>query len=204
MVPWDKLPKEVRKTILVVLALTSSAATAGCGPIVCDPAPPPTTTPAPPITPIICDPSPPPMTATPTPTATRTLTPTPTVTRTLTPTPTATRTPLIFDPAPAPSSQRSQTAALGYEALPLAEIRTVTIVPGRGLSFRAETPWPGAQWRWSVSSGTLRLRGARVTWQPPAEPGRYLLQVAADWGATGLAVDACVLEVGLDGRVTCV
>ena len=109
---------------------------------------------------------------------------------------------MIFDPAPAPSSQRSQPWAAVHGALPLAEIRTVTIVPGRNLSFRAETPWPGAQWRWSVSGGALQGRGARVTWQPPVEPGRYLLQVAADWGATGLAVDARVLEVGLDGRVT--
>jgi hypothetical protein len=108
---------------------------------------------------------------------------------------------MIYDPPPAPSSQRSQPSAALHGSLPLAEIRTVMIVPGRGLSFRAETPWPGAQWRWSVSGGTLQGRGSRVTWQPPAEPGRYLLQVAADWGATGLAVDARVLEVGLDGRV---
>jgi hypothetical protein len=42
----------------------------------------------------------------------------------------------------------------------------------------------------------------RVSWQPPAEPGRYLLQVIADWGQAGLAVDALVLVVEEDGSVT--
>jgi hypothetical protein len=86
--------------------------------------------------------------------------------------------------------------------LPLAEIRTVELVWEDGLTFSAETPWPGARYRWSVSSGTLAESGEGVVWQPPAEPGRYLLQVVADWGQAGLAVDALVLVVEEDGNVT--
>jgi hypothetical protein len=86
--------------------------------------------------------------------------------------------------------------------LPLAEIRAVSIVRQAGLSFAAETPWPDARYRWSVSGGTLVEAADGVTWQPPAVPGRYLLQVVADWGRTGLAVDAAVLVVEEDGRVT--
>jgi hypothetical protein len=44
--------------------------------------------------------------------------------------------------------------------------------------------------------------GERVTWQPPTEPGRYLLQVVADWGQAGLAVDALTLVVHDNGSVT--
>jgi hypothetical protein len=84
----------------------------------------------------------------------------------------------------------------------LAEIRAVDIVWQAGLSFAAETPWPDARCRWSVSGGTLVEAAGSVTWQPPAEPGRYLLQVVADWGRTGLAVDAVVLIVEKNGRVT--
>jgi hypothetical protein len=85
--------------------------------------------------------------------------------------------------------------------LPLAEIRTVDIVwqdilPGdSGLTFVAETPWTGARYRWSASGGTLNESGEGVVWQAPPEPGRYLLQVVADWGRTGLAVDSLVLIV---------
>lgn len=86
--------------------------------------------------------------------------------------------------------------------LPLAEIRTVDIVWDDGLAFDAETPWPDARYRWSVSGGTLVDEGGRVTWQPLVEPGRYLLQVVADWGQTGLAVDALTLIVEKDGNVT--
>jgi hypothetical protein len=86
--------------------------------------------------------------------------------------------------------------------LPLAEIRAVSIVRRAGLSFDAETPWPDARCRWSVSGGTLAEAANGVTWQPPTQPGRYLLQVVADWGRTGLAVDAAVLVVEEDGRVT--
>jgi hypothetical protein len=77
----------------------------------------------------------------------------------------------------------------------------VDIIWDDGLTFDAETPWPDARYRWSVSSGTLVEEGERVTWQPPAEPGRYLLQVVADWGQAGLAVDALTLVVEKDGSV---
>jgi hypothetical protein len=86
--------------------------------------------------------------------------------------------------------------------LPLAEIRTVDITWHDGLTFGAEAPWPDARYRWSASGGTLVEDGERVTWQPPAEPGRYLLQVVADWGQVGLAVDALTLTVEEDGSVT--
>ena len=79
--------------------------------------------------------------------------------------------------------------------LPLAEIRTVEIIHGGNLTFAAESPWPGARWRWSVSGGTLAEEGEVVVWQPPAAPGRYLLQLVADWGRRGLAVDALVVVV---------
>jgi hypothetical protein len=93
--------------------------------------------------------------------------------------------------------------------LPLAEIRTVKIAqvaPGstsaRALDFAAASPWPDADYDWSVSGGTLVKSGARVRWQPPPDSGRYLLQVIADWDYAGLAVDAVTLTVAADGRVT--
>jgi len=82
--------------------------------------------------------------------------------------------------------------------LPLAEVRVVDIVWQDGLTFSAETPWPGARYRWSASGGTLIEEEGNVIWQPPVEPGRYLLQVVADWGRMGLAVDALALVVGDD------
>jgi hypothetical protein len=94
-------------------------------------------------------------------------------------------------------------------ALPLAEIRTVSIYwddaagdSAEGLLFEAGSPWTGARYRWSASGGTLAGDGKQVTWQPPDREGRYLLQVVADWDAAGLAVDALVLVVGDDGSVT--
>ena len=86
--------------------------------------------------------------------------------------------------------------------LPLAEIRSVDIVWQEGFTFGVETPWPGARYRWSVSGGRLVETHAGVTWQPALEPGRYLLQVVADWGRAGLAVDAVVLVVAEDGGVS--
>jgi len=102
--------------------------------------------------------------------------------------------------------------ALGPQSrspLPLAEIRTVRIArlaasasPAQTLDFAAASPWPGADYAWIVSGGTLTEAGPHANWQPPAEPGRYLLQVVADWDYAGLAVDAVVLTVAADGRVT--
>ena len=93
--------------------------------------------------------------------------------------------------------------------LPLAEIRTVKIAQiaagaaaSSGLAFAAASPWPDADYQWRVSGGTLTGAGPRVHWQSPADPGRYLLQVVADWDYAGLAVDAVVLTVTADGRVT--
>jgi hypothetical protein len=85
--------------------------------------------------------------------------------------------------------------------LPLAEIRSVDIVWGDSLTFEADSPWAGARYRWSVSGGTLIEEDGRVIWQPPSEPGRYLLQVVADWGHEGLAVDALTLAVTEDGTI---
>jgi len=85
-------------------------------------------------------------------------------------------------------------------SLPLAEIRTVEIVWDDGWDFGVETPWPEARMRWSVSGGQLVDTDVGVTWLPPTEPGRYLLQVVADWEHDGLAVDALTLIIGPDGR----
>jgi hypothetical protein len=85
-------------------------------------------------------------------------------------------------------------------SLPLAEVRTVAIAHLGGLTFGARSPWPGARCQWSVSGGTLLEEHEWVVWRPPLEPGRYLIQVVADWGRLGLAVDASVLVVGEDGR----
>jgi hypothetical protein len=93
--------------------------------------------------------------------------------------------------------------------LPLAEIRTVKIAQiadgaaaSSGLAFAAASPWPDADYRWRVSGGTLTGMGPRIRWQSPADPGRYLLQVVADWDYAGIAVDAVVLTVAAGGRVT--
>jgi hypothetical protein len=96
----------------------------------------------------------------------------------------------------------AEIAGQSQLSLPLAEIRTVDIIWDDGLTFDAETPWPDARYRWSASGGTLVEEGGRVTWQPPAEPGRYLLQVVADWGQAGLAVDALTLVIEEDGSMT--
>jgi len=124
---------------------------------------------------------------------------------------------MIFDPPPepppAPDSRRIEPAGTAGSArapLPLAEIRAVSILwddgagEGEGgLVFEAGAPWPGARYRWTASGGTLTAgAGGGASWQPPEEPGRYLLQVVADWGAAGMAVDALVLVVGADGSVT--
>ena len=188
MAPWNKLPKDLQKAILATIILYGGASVScRLGPVICDPPPPPS------VTPMICDPPPPPMT--PTPTAKPTVTP-----MICDPAPPPSITPMICDPPPPPPSGKSGPES--QDRLPLAEIRTVDIVWEDGLTFGAETPWPGARYRWSVSAGTLAGSGEGVIWQPPAEPGRYLLQVVADWGQAGLAVDALVLAVEEDGSVT--
>ena len=88
MIPWQKLPKDLQRALLAIVVLSGEAAAASsCRPMVCDPAPPPRTSPTPTltptssVTPMICDPAPPP-----------TITRTPTVT------------PMICDPAPPPTA----------------------------------------------------------------------------------------------------
>ena len=162
-------------------------------------------------TPMICDPIPGPSrtarpTASPTPSGPPSMTP---MFCDAPPRPMITRTPMICDPPPPPAhgsdtQKPSEFAAVQTEtqpSLPLAELRTVDIVWQGGLTFAADTPWPNARCGWSVSGGTLEQAEGRVTWQPPAEPGRYLLQVVADWGWTGLAVDAVALTVTEGGGV---
>lgn len=190
MAPWSKLPKDLQKAILTMIILYGSASVScRLGPVICDPPPPPS------VTPMICDPPPPPTTAT-RPTATPTITP-----MICDPPPPPTVTPMICDPPP-PPPPGGESRPESQDRLPLAEIRAVDIVWEDGLTFGAETPWSGARYRWSVSGGTLSESGEGVVWQPPTEPGRYLLQVVADWGQAGLAVDALVLAVGEDGSVT--
>ena len=136
---------------------------------------------------MICDPPPPPPSVTPTPTLT----------------------PMICDPPPPPNSDASSARpgqsqapeGVVWDGLPLAEVRTVEIVWQNGFAFAAETPWPGATLTWTATGGTLAAREAQVEWFPPTVPGRYQLQVVADWGARGLAVDAVVVEVEEDGSV---
>lgn len=86
--------------------------------------------------------------------------------------------------------------------LPLAEIRTVNIMVRDNLVFRAASPWPDAAYRWSVSGGALELDGDKVIWKPPLRAGRYLLQLIADWGRAGLAVDSMVLQLEGDGSLS--
>jgi hypothetical protein len=213
MVPWNRLPHEVQR-VLLVLAVAASGTTSAscCFPRVCDPAPPPKVSPTP-TWPRVCDPPPPPpRTATPglTVTPTSTVTPTQTITPTLTITPgagrSATPPPVICDPAPPPARVTPNTmvpnALPGAVLLPLAELRSVDVVWSGGLTFGATTPWPGARYRWTASVGSLATDGERAAWQAPAQAGRYLVQVAADWGRDGLAVDAVVLVVADDGNVS--
>ncbi len=209
MVPWNRLPHEVQRVLLVLAVAAGGTSSASCCfPRVCDPAPPPKVTPTP-TWPRVCDPPPPPprtaapaVTVTPTSTITPTLTITPGAKRSVTPTPPA----VICDPPPPPA--RTTPGAMAPDGLPnaarlpLAELRSVDLTWTGGTTFGASTPWPGARYRWSASGGSLTVEGERATWFPPEESGRYLLQVAADWGRDGLAVDAVVLVVAGDGGLT--
>ena len=251
MIPWNKLPKPLQKTVLAMVLLWGGTANSGCcipGPVICDPLPPPSSTPEPGATP----------SATPVPTPFRhfqsrnvNITSDPSIdgvgiTFTVLD---ATGAPIddvkvsVYAPGTehltwtnsrgTASIRLTETGALklvvggdqenalplelkrhdvanvewvqvGAEsgrALPLAEIRSVILRWENGLAFTAESPWPGADYRWSASGGALAAEGGRVTWQPPAEPGRYLLQVVADWGGAGLAIDAMMLTVNKDGGV---
>lgn len=85
--------------------------------------------------------------------------------------------------------------------LPLAEIRTVDIVWNDDLTFTVETPWPGATYRWMATGGELAEEEGAMRWLAPDLPGRYLVQLIADWGCEGLAVDAITLTVCPDGTV---
>jgi hypothetical protein len=185
------------------LVIQTATATPTWTPMVCDPLPPPSRTPA--ATPMVCDPPPPPSPA-----------PTVTPTGTITPTATATFTPMICDPAPRPPDSGSlpprggESLVQSGARLPLAEIRWARIIrPASGatdLLFGVESPWPGADYRWSVTGGQVALAngpaGTLVRWEPPGVPGRYLLQVIADWEADGLTVDVLVMSVDERGRVT--
>lgn len=190
------MPKDLQKAILAMIVCFGGAS-AGCRlfPVVCDPLPPPSVTPmicdpppppsaSPSMTPMICDPAPPPS-------ATPTLTP------------------MICDPPPPPNSDASggrpgdttePASALG-STLPLAEVRTVEIVWQKGFTFVAASPWDGADLIWTATGGSLFVQGNRATWKPPDRPGRHLLQVVADWGPRGLAVDAQVVVVEEDGSI---
>lgn len=196
MIPWNKMPKDLQKAILAMIVCFGGAS-AGCRlfPVVCDPPPPPS------VTPMICDPPPPPS-------ATPSMTPMicdpappPSATPTLTP--------MICDPPPPPNSDASggrpgdaaEPASARGSTLPLAEVRTVEIVWQEGFTFVAASLWDGAALTWTATGGSLFVRGNRATWQPPDRPGRHLLQVVADWGQRGLAVDAQVVVVEEDGSI---
>ncbi len=199
MAQRKRQPRRLRKAVLTMIALYGgTAAVSCCPPVVCDPAPPPSSAPRPTDTPMIFDPPPPPSVTALPPTSTP-LELTPTLTPTETLAPGASPTPMICDPAPAAAPG---VPLAGSGDLPLAEIRTANIRHLGNLAFAAESPWPGARWRWTASGGELAEAGEGVAWQPPTVPGRYLLQVVADWGRAGLAVDALVLTVGEDGHVS--
>jgi hypothetical protein len=85
--------------------------------------------------------------------------------------------------------------------LPLEQFRQVEITWREGFTFAAESGWKEARYYWSVSGGSLSETEDSVTWSPPREAGRYLLQVVADWGRRGLAIDHLILEVEEDGSV---
>src|SRR5512143_772361 len=56
MIPWNKLPQEAQKSLLVFIVLSSGASLAGCReptPIICDPAPPPSVMPPATPTPLV-------------------------------------------------------------------------------------------------------------------------------------------------------
>jgi len=257
VIPWNKLPKKLQKTVLAMVLLWGGTANSGCcipGPVICDPLPPPSSTPEPGATPQAGTPS----GATPVPTPFRhfqsrnvAITSDPSIdgvgitftvldatgapiddvkvsvyapgTEHLTWTNSRgtasirlTETgafklvgggdqenalPLELKEHDVANVEWVQVGAGSGRALPLAEIRSVILRWEDGLAFTAESPWPGADYRWSVSGGALTAADGRVTWQPPAEPGRYLLQVVADWGGAGLAIDALMLTVDKDGGV---
>jgi hypothetical protein len=283
MVPWDKLPKDVQKTILALIVISGGSAATSCRPpvvydpppppktappsltrtpIICDAMPLPSATPRRTATPVVCDPPPPP--ATRSPQATRTaevglkfrlrslqMTSDPTlpgaairgtvydkqgqplegikvtvrtpstVIDTVTarngsfflrvPEPgawqlvigddTSSALPLQLKQYDVANVEWAEIGSASQAPLPLAEIRTVDILWGDDLTFQVETPWPGARCRWSVTGGSLVGRDEQVTWEPPGEPGRYLLQLVADWGYEGLAVDSLVLTVNRDGSI---
>lgn len=309
MIPWNKLPKDIQKSLLVMIVLSGGATSSACCPIVCDPAPPPPTSPrvTPSMTPMICDPPPPPA-LTRTPSSLGTLTPmicdpAPPPASSRTPIGIGTITPMICDPPPPPSAtiagrptetpaalrhfrmislhttgglsltgesvrgtvrdtsgdpidqvkvsvqegkthvvtfsgsdgefilglpgpgsflvtvgedrssaisisiQTNELATMEWQetssdpasSLPLAEIRTVDIEYGSDMEFNAVSSWQDAEYRWTVSGGRIAGSGDTIVWDPPEAPGRYLLQVVADWGRTGLAVDSIVLLVREDG-----
>ena len=137
MIPWGKLPKDLQRALLAIVVLSSEAAAASsCRPMVCDPAPPPRTTPTPtmtpasPVTPMICDPAPPPRT-TPTPTMTPASPFTPMICDPAPP-PTAaklTMTPMICDPPPRPPDLTPRPEPSAEVALPGFEARSVRVIP---------------------------------------------------------------------------
>lgn len=110
--------------------------------------------------------------------------------------------PLILKPNDVAEVEWQAALTEPHTMLPLAEIRTVRLAWNEGLTFKASSPWSGAQFRWSASGGALNGQGEEVMWRPPSLPGRYLLQVVADWGRTALAVDSLILVLDKDGSVS--
>jgi hypothetical protein len=189
MVYLHKLSQDAQKVVLALALLAASEAASGCNSQAApaaDAAPePPAWTPAP--------------------------TPTVKVWPTVTPALTPTITPTLTIPAATPVAETTPPSAApamphAGARLPLAEIRWVRILwPASGarhLVFGIESPWPDAAYHWSASGGRIIFTDAGVLWAPPAGPGRYVLQVIADWGADGLAMDAALLVVDQQGGVT--
>ncbi len=119
----------------------------------------------------------------------------------------------VVDPPPPPLDSGTDASALaptplleapGGDPLPLdPSFRVIVQHEGRGegglVTLRAATRHAGSStvYAWSVSGGRL-ADGATpelAHWLPPAEPGRYLVQVVALRGDRAAAVGALELDV---------
>ena len=88
--------------------------------------------------------------------------------------------------AQTPSSDQRLPLAVRQRA----EIRLVAR-DGRRIELEGQTSYRGPhELFWRAGGGTLRVRGgSRAEWELPAEPGFYQVELIADYGSDGLAID---------------
>jgi hypothetical protein len=115
--------------------------------------------------------------------------------------PFATDPPPLMRMLPAERDVAAAQARAARDDLPLARDLTVRIQrqaqEGGAVRLRARPSYPSPRlsYVWMASHGTLSDESAgEVTWTPPAERGRFLIQVTVRDGERALAVDA-VIEV---------